>query len=51
MTGENLCERQDQVDHSSQDSRVVLDGKGKPGVLVNIQGMTYIVSSDIHILV
>ena len=49
--GEGIGERQDQVDYSSQDSRVVLDGKGNPGVTVNIQGMIFIESSDIHILV
>ena len=45
MTGQDLSQRQD------QDCRVVLDGKGKPGVTVNIQGMIFIESSDIHILV
>ena len=52
MTGQDLCQTQDQVDHSSQDSRVVLDGKGKPAVTVSIEGMLIsIESSNINILV
>ena len=47
MTGQDLCQTQDQVDHSGQDSRVVLDGRGKPAVTVSIEGMVSIVSSNI----
>ena len=39
MTDQDPCQTQDQVDHSSQASRVVVDNKGRPGVLVNIEGM------------
>ena len=51
MTGQNLCQKQDQVDHSAQDSRVVLDGKGKPAVTVSIEGMVSIQSNTSNKLV
>ena len=47
MTRQDLCRKQEQVDHSGQDSRVVLDGKGKSAVTVSIEGMVLIESSNI----
>ena len=39
------------MDHSGQDSRVVLDGKGKPAVTVSIEGIVSIQSNTSNKLV